>query len=117
VLTLLPADLPDAQERHALFLQALRQLGWTEGACASRFTGVLAIPTDFRKYAVELNALALPGQIRGLHYWDPKWIFSGAALIVPGLLVYRGGLSPFCIMARSSYKFDFGGKATVVAEY
>jgi hypothetical protein len=77
VPTLLPADLPDAQERHALFLQALRQLGWTEGACASRFAGVLAIPTDFRKYPVELNALAFPGQIRGLHYWDPKWIFLG----------------------------------------
>jgi hypothetical protein len=31
VLTPLPADLPDAQARHALFLQALRQLDWTEG--------------------------------------------------------------------------------------
>ena len=31
VLTPLPADLPDAQARHAVFLQALRQLGWTEG--------------------------------------------------------------------------------------
>jgi hypothetical protein len=31
VLTPLPADLPDAQERHAVFLQTLRQLGWTEG--------------------------------------------------------------------------------------
>ena len=77
VLTPLPADLPDAQERHAVFLQTLRQLGWTEGACASRFAGVLAIPTDFRKYPVELNALAFPGQIRRLHYWDLKWILLG----------------------------------------
>jgi hypothetical protein len=31
VLTPLPVDLPDAQARHAVFIQALRQLGWTEG--------------------------------------------------------------------------------------
>ena len=59
VLTLLPADLPDAQERHALFLQALRQLGWTEGGnvrIEARWSA--GDPDITRKYAAELVALA-----------------------------------------------------------
>ena len=31
VLSPLPADHPDDQVRHAAFLEALRQLGWTDG--------------------------------------------------------------------------------------
>jgi hypothetical protein len=31
VLTPLPADNPDAKARHAVFLESLRQLGWSEG--------------------------------------------------------------------------------------
>src|SRR5215510_14690723 len=59
VLTPLPADLPDAQERHAVFLQTLRQLGWTEGGnvrIEARWSG--GDPAIARKYAAELVALA-----------------------------------------------------------
>jgi len=59
VLTPLPADLPDAQERHAVFLQTLRQLGWTEGGNVridARWSG--GDPAIARKYAAELVALA-----------------------------------------------------------
>src|SRR5262245_29729242 len=59
VLTPLPADLADAQARHAVFLQALRQLGWTEGGNVSieaRWSA--GDPAITRKYAAELVALA-----------------------------------------------------------
>ena len=59
VLTLLPADHPDAQARHAVFLQASRQLGWTEGGnvrVEARWSA--GDPDITRKYAVELVALA-----------------------------------------------------------
>jgi ABC-type uncharacterized transport system substrate-binding protein len=59
VLTPLPADLPDAQARHAVFLQALRQLGWTEGGNVrvdARWSA--GDPDITRKYAAELVALA-----------------------------------------------------------
>jgi ABC-type uncharacterized transport system substrate-binding protein len=58
VLWPLPADHPDAQARHAAFLQALRQLGWTEGGNvqieARWAAGDVAIT---RKQAAELAAL------------------------------------------------------------
>jgi putative ABC transport system substrate-binding protein len=59
VLTPLPADLPDAQARHAVFLQALRQLGWTEGGnvrIEARWSA--GDPAITLKYAAELVALA-----------------------------------------------------------
>jgi putative ABC transport system substrate-binding protein len=59
VLTPLPADLPDAQARHAVFLQALRQLGWTEGGnvrIEARWSA--GDPAITRKHAAELVALA-----------------------------------------------------------
>ncbi len=59
VLTPLPADHPDAQARHAVFLQALRQLGWTEGGnvrIEARWSA--GDPDITRKYAAELVALA-----------------------------------------------------------
>jgi putative tryptophan/tyrosine transport system substrate-binding protein len=58
VLTPLPADLPDAQARHAVFLQALRQLGWTEGGnvrIEARWSA--GDPAITRKNATELVAL------------------------------------------------------------
>jgi putative ABC transport system substrate-binding protein len=59
VLTPLPADLPDAQARHAVFLQALRQLGWTEGGNVRIEARWSAGDADItRKYAAELVALA-----------------------------------------------------------
>ena len=59
VLTPLPADLPDAQERHAVFLQTLKQLGWTEGGNVRIHTRWSAgDPAIARKYAAELVALA-----------------------------------------------------------
>jgi putative ABC transport system substrate-binding protein len=59
VLTPLPADHPDAQARHAVFLQALRQLGWTEGGnvrIEARWSA--GDPAITRKHAAELIALA-----------------------------------------------------------
>ena len=59
VLTPLPADLADAQERHAVFLQTLRQLGWTEGGnvrIEARWSA--GDPAITRKNAGELVALA-----------------------------------------------------------
>src|SRR5262245_18596744 len=59
VLTPLPADHPDGQARHAVFLQALRQLGWTEGGnvrIEARWSA--GDPAIARKYAAELVALA-----------------------------------------------------------
>jgi putative ABC transport system substrate-binding protein len=58
VLTPLPADHPDAQARHAAFLQALRQLGWTEGGnvqIEARWSAGDAAIT--REQAAELAAL------------------------------------------------------------
>ena len=56
VLWSIPADQPDAQARHAAFLQALRQLGWTEGGnvqIEARWSaGDVAIT---RKQAAELD--------------------------------------------------------------
>jgi putative ABC transport system substrate-binding protein len=59
VLTPLPADLPDARARHAVFLQALRQLGWTEGGnvrIEARWSA--GDPAITGKNAAELVALA-----------------------------------------------------------
>jgi putative ABC transport system substrate-binding protein len=58
VLTPLPADLADAQERHAVFLQTLRQLGWTEGGNVRIEARWSSDPAITRKYAAELVALA-----------------------------------------------------------
>ena len=58
VLWSIPADQPDAQARHAAFLQALRQLGWTEGGnvqIEARWSAGDAAIT--RKQAAELAAL------------------------------------------------------------
>jgi len=53
------ADIPDAQARHAAFLQGLQQLGWTDGRNVridARWAEGNAANT--RKYAAELVALA-----------------------------------------------------------
>src|SRR5262244_4061706 len=58
VLWSIPADQPDAQARHAAFLQALRQLGWTEGGnvqIETRWSAGDAAIT--RKQVAELAAL------------------------------------------------------------
>ena len=55
----MPADHPEAQARHAAFLEALRQLGWTDGRnvrIEARWSAGDAAIT--RKYAAELVALA-----------------------------------------------------------
>jgi ABC-type uncharacterized transport system substrate-binding protein len=59
VLSPLPADHPEDQVRHAAFLEALRQLGWTDGRnvrIEARWSAGDAAIT--RKYAAELVALA-----------------------------------------------------------
>jgi len=59
VLSPLPADHPDDQARYAAFLEALRQLGWTDGRnvrIEARWSAGDAAIT--RKYAAELVALA-----------------------------------------------------------
>src|SRR5262247_1904288 len=59
VLTPLPADHPDAKARHAAFLEALRQLGWSEGhnvRIEARWSA--GDPAITRKNAGELVALA-----------------------------------------------------------
>src|ERR1700726_2829186 len=59
VLTGTAADDPEAQARHAAFLQGLQQLGWTDGRNVridARWTAGNAANT--RKYAAELVALA-----------------------------------------------------------
>ncbi len=59
VLEGLAADDPDAQARHAAFLEALQQLGWTEGRNVRIDTRWAAgNAADARKYAAELVALA-----------------------------------------------------------
>jgi putative ABC transport system substrate-binding protein len=59
VLTPLPADHPDAKARHAAFLEALRQLGWSEGHNVRIETRWSAgDPVIARKDAGELVALA-----------------------------------------------------------
>jgi putative ABC transport system substrate-binding protein len=58
VLSPLPADHPDDQVRYAAFLEALRQLGWTDGRnvrIEARWSADAAIT---RKNAAELVALA-----------------------------------------------------------
>ena len=58
VLTPLPADHPDAKARHAVFLQALDKLGWTEGRnvqIEARWSAGDSAIT--RKQAAELVAL------------------------------------------------------------
>jgi putative tryptophan/tyrosine transport system substrate-binding protein len=53
------ADDPDAQARHAAFLQGLQQLGWIDGRNVRIDTRWPAADTDaIRKHAVELAALA-----------------------------------------------------------
>jgi putative tryptophan/tyrosine transport system substrate-binding protein len=59
VLSPLPADHPDELVRYAAFLEALRQLGWTDGGnvrIEARWSAGDAAIT--RKYAAELVALA-----------------------------------------------------------
>ena len=59
VLTGTAEDSPEAQARHAAFLQGLRQLGWTDGRNVridARWSAGNAAVT--RKYAAELVALA-----------------------------------------------------------
>ncbi len=59
VLSPLPADHPDDQVRYAAFLEALRQLGWTDGRnvrIEARWSA--GDPAITRKYAAELVALA-----------------------------------------------------------
>jgi len=59
MLTGTAADDPEAQARHAAFLQGLQQLGWTEGRnmrVDARWTAGSAADTS--KYAAELLALA-----------------------------------------------------------
>ena len=59
VLTGASADDPEAQARHAAFLQGLAQLGWTDGRNVridARYAAGNA--ADARKYAAELVALA-----------------------------------------------------------
>jgi putative ABC transport system substrate-binding protein len=59
VLSPLPAEHPEDQVRHAAFLEALRQLGWTDGRnvrIEARWSAGDAAIT--RKYAAELVALA-----------------------------------------------------------
>jgi putative ABC transport system substrate-binding protein len=59
VLTGTAADDPEAQARHAAFVQGLAQLGWTEGRNVridARWTAGNA--DDTRKYAAEIVALA-----------------------------------------------------------
>ena len=55
VLTPLPADLLDAQARHAVFLQALRQLGWTEGRNV-RIEARWSDATGFMMFEYDLSA-------------------------------------------------------------
>jgi putative ABC transport system substrate-binding protein len=59
VLSPLPADHPADQVRYAAFLEALKQLGWTDGRnlrIEARWSAGDAAIT--RKYAAELVALA-----------------------------------------------------------
>jgi putative ABC transport system substrate-binding protein len=59
VLQPLPVDHPDAQARHTAFLEALRQLGWTDGRnlrIEARWSA--GDPAITRKHAAELVALA-----------------------------------------------------------
>src|SRR5262249_39465077 len=59
VLTPLPVDHSDAQARHAALLEALRQLGWTDGRnlrIEARWSA--GDPAITRKHAAELVALA-----------------------------------------------------------
>jgi putative tryptophan/tyrosine transport system substrate-binding protein len=59
VLSPLPADHPDDQVRHAAFLQALRQLGWTDGRnVRMEVRWSAGDPALTRKYAAELVALS-----------------------------------------------------------
>jgi putative ABC transport system substrate-binding protein len=58
VLEPIAKDAPSAQARYAAFLQALQQLGWTDGRnvqIVARWSGK---PAETRKYAEELVALA-----------------------------------------------------------
>ena len=53
------ADDPDSQARLAAFVQALQQLGWTDGRNVRIDTRwAAAIADDIRRYAAELVALA-----------------------------------------------------------
>ena len=60
VLMSAAADDPEGQARIAAFLQGLQQLGWTDRPQrADRLSlGRQAMPSDVRKYAAELVALA-----------------------------------------------------------
>ena len=59
VLMHLAADDPEAQARIAAFLQGLQQLGWTDGRNVRiDYRWGAAMPSDIRRYAAELVALA-----------------------------------------------------------
>ena len=60
VLMSCAADDPEAQARIAAFLQGLQQLGWTDGRNVriDYPLGRAAMPSDIRRYAAELVALA-----------------------------------------------------------
>jgi putative ABC transport system substrate-binding protein len=59
VLSSLGADDPETQARHAAFLQGLQELGWTTGRNVQiDYRWGAGDPDRFRKYAVELVALA-----------------------------------------------------------
>src|ERR1700751_5992090 len=54
----LAADDPEGQARNTAFVQALQQLGWTDGRNARIDTRCGTDPGSTRKYAAELVALA-----------------------------------------------------------
>src|SRR5215467_5248676 len=59
VLSSLAADDPETQARHAAFLQGLQEWGWTTGRNVQiDYRWGAGDPDRFRKYAVELVALA-----------------------------------------------------------
>src|SRR5262245_52956392 len=59
VLSSLAADDPETQARHAAFLQGLQECGWTTGRNVQiDYRWGAGDPDRFRKYAVELVALA-----------------------------------------------------------
>jgi putative tryptophan/tyrosine transport system substrate-binding protein len=59
VLSSLAADDPETQARHAAFLQGLQEWGWTTGRNVQiDYRWGAGDPDRFRKYAVELIALA-----------------------------------------------------------
>src|SRR5437773_7798094 len=68
------ADDQEPQARLAVFLQALQQLGWTDGRNVRiEYRWAAGNANDIRKYAAELAALA------------PDVILAGGGAVVPSL--------------------------------